>query len=160
MSVTRIPALVVAISAFLLAGCAATKSRVPVSDIGRRTIVFGGLGHPVGEELTIHGQKISEAHRNGPLEEGSFLVDTVDGQKLDVPVVVRVRGIHEWPGDTIATIRGYEVGTIRFEHIDDANYGPDDPRFKPHQVIWMFFEPQDVVQPKSLKIGDEVWSFY
>ncbi len=75
-------------------------------------------------------------------------------------MTIRVRGISEWPDDTVATVRGYEVGTIRFEHIDDANYAPDDPRFTPHQVVWMHFEPSRVIEPKSLKIGDERWSFY
>jgi hypothetical protein len=159
MTVTRIPILFFVVVALLLTGCAARRSRFPVTDVGRKMIILGGLLRPVGQEVTIHGHKMSEAHHNGPLEAGSFFVDAVDGEKLDHPVVLRVRGIHEWRGDTEATIRGYEVGTLRFEHIEDANYGPDDPRFTPHQVMWMHFEPQAVTQPKSLKIGDEKWSF-
>jgi len=155
----RTQVLIIGVLSVLLAGCTSTTSRVSVADIGRRAIVIGGLERPVGQEITIHGHKLSLAERNGPLEEGSFLVDAVDGQNVGGRVVVRVRGIHDWPGGTAATIRGYEVGTIRFERIEDANYGPDDPRFKPHQVIWMFFEPVEVVEPKMLKIGGEVWSF-
>ena len=87
---------------------------------------------------------------SGPNE---FRVDTVNGEKLESPTVVNVRGTDKWPSNTEATIRGYEAGDIRFEHIDDANYGPDDPRFKTHQVIWMSFEGVEVVKPTNLKLG-------
>lgn len=145
------------LSAMLCVGCAATNSRVPVADIGRGTIVLGGLGRPVGQEVSIHGHKLG---RHPMQSAGAFLVDLVDGQKLGHPVTIYGRGISEWPDDTEATVRGYEVATIRFEHIDDANYGPDDPRFRPHQVAWLHFEPSEVVEPKRLKIGDARWSFY
>lgn len=156
----RIQVVFLGVLSVLLAGCASNTSHFSVADIGTRAIVIGVLGWPVGQEITIHGHKLSLAERNGPLEKGSFLVDAVDGQKLGARVVIRVRGIQEWPVGTAATIRGYEVGTIRFERIEDANYGLDNPRFKPHQVIWMFFEPVQIVEPKALKLGGEAWSFY
>jgi hypothetical protein len=144
------PILIIAALAFMLAGCVANKSLVASSDIGRRTVILGDLGRPIGEEVTIHGRTQTPNIYNGG---ASFLVDSVDGQKLERSVALNVRGITGWVVGTEATIRGYEVGDIRFEHIDDLNFGPDDPRFKTHQVIWMSFEPLEIIAPKNLKIG-------
>ncbi len=94
------------------------------------------------------------------LDERSFVVDTVDGRTLDTPVVICVSGCGAWPDDTAATIRGHEVAVIRFEDIDDANYGTDDPRFKPHQIIILFFKTTAVVEPKTLSIENETGSYY
>jgi|SRR5579859_4629236 len=145
---------------FLVSGCAAERARVPVTDVGVRVLIVGRLSRPIGEEVVVQGHKLSEHERNGPLEAGSFLVASVGGERLAHPVIIRVRGIDAWRESTEATIRGYEVGTVRFERLDDANFGPDDPRFTPHQVMWMHFEPLEIVKPKNLKIAKEAWSFY
>jgi len=143
--------------AFLFAGCTTSAHRVPAVTIGRNTILMGCLGHQVGEEITIHGRK-SPYH---PMQAAtSFDVDTVDGLKLDSPVTICVSGSGRWPQNTVATIRGHEVAVIRFEDIYDANYGPDDPRFKPHQIIILFFEPTEIVEPKALSLENERGSYY
>jgi hypothetical protein len=149
MSVMRISVLILATFAFLLAGCVASKSRVPLADIGRKMVILGRLGRPIGEEVTIHGHKEPPRPMTGA---DCFRVDTVNGERLENPTVVNVRGTDKWPSNAEATIRGYEAGDIRFEHIDDLNYGPDDPRFKTHQVIWMNFEGVEVVKPANLKL--------
>src|SRR6266850_6204472 len=149
MSVARISVSILVTFTFLLASCASNRSRVPLVDIGRKTVVLGCLGRPIGEEVTIHG------HKEPPRPMSSldcFLVDTVNGEKLINPTVINVRGTDKWPSNAEATIRGYEAGDIRFEHIGDSNYGFDDPRFKTHQVIWMTFEGVEVVQPANLKL--------
>lgn len=150
MSVIRIPILTLAVFALLLAGCAATKQRIPLADVGSRTVILGCLGRPIGEEITIHGYKEPPRPMQG---SECFRVDTVNGERVERPTVINVRGIREWPSKTESTIRGYEAGDIRFEHITDANYGPDDPRFKTHQLIWMSFEGVEVIKPANLKLG-------
>ena len=160
MKAMRLAALIYGTVTMLLAGCAVTTSRVPVAHIGHGAILMGAFGEPVGQEITIGGHKLAQSECRGPLQEGSFRVDAVDGKKLHASVVLLVRGIGEWQEGASATLRGYEVATVRFETINDTNYGPDDSRFKPRQSVWMFFEPLEVIQPKSLKIGKEVWSFY
>jgi hypothetical protein len=135
-------------SASLLAGCVATKSRVPASDIGSQTIVLGRLGRPVGMGVTIHGHKLPRALKR---DTRSFFVDSVDGQKLDSPRVLMVRGIEEWPDNTEATISGYEVGVIQFGF--ERVSGPPDQQSR--QIMIMSFEPLEIIEPKTLKIGDE-----
>ncbi|HWY31454.1 MAG TPA: hypothetical protein VNX46_11895, partial [Candidatus Acidoferrum sp.] len=98
------PILIIAALAFMLAGCVANKSLVASSDIGRRTVILGDLGRPIGEEVTIHGRTQTPNIYNGG---ASFLVDSVDGQKLERSVALNVRGITGWVVGTEATIRGY-----------------------------------------------------
>ncbi len=40
-------------------------------------------------------------------------------------------------------------------HSYDGNGPPGDPdpRFKTYQIIWMSFEPLEIISPKNLKIG-------
>jgi len=124
--------------------------QVPLSDIGSRTVILGHLGLPIGEEVTIHG------HKPAPVSMAwyNFEVDTLNGEVLKHPVKIVVRGIEKWPTNTLATIRGYEAGDIRFEHNNDGNWGgAADLRFKTHQIIWMNFEGVEVVEPKNLKLG-------
>jgi hypothetical protein len=90
----------------------------------------------------------------------SFIVDSVDGQVLAKPVVICVTGCSSWPETAVATIRGHEVAVIRFEDIDDANYGPDDSRFKAHQINILFFKPTEIVEPKTLSFQYETGSYY
>ena len=142
---------------FLLAGCTTSARRVSAVTIGRQTIVMGCLGHQVGQEITIHGHKSVPRHMQ---DARSFVVDSVDGRTLDKPVVMRVSGSSAWPGNTVATIRGHEVAVIRFEDIDDANYGPDDPRFRPHQIIILFFSSTEIVEPKTLSLANENGLYY
>jgi hypothetical protein len=153
----RILHFILSAFALLFAGCTAPVHRVSAVSIGQQTIIMGCLGHQVGQEIIIHGHK--HPHRS-MLDGRSFVVDTVEGRALDRPVVIRVSGCSAWPDDTVATIRGHEVAVIRFEDIDDANYGPDDPRFKPHQIIILLFKPTEIVEPKTLSLENETGSYY
>ena len=152
MSIPRNPVLILVAISFMLAGCATTKSRVPLSDIGRQTVILGELGRPIGEEVTIHGHTQAP---NIPNHGTTFLADSVDGKKLERPVGLDIRGILGWPDGTEAIIRGYEFGRIQYLHSDDGNGPPGDPdpRFKTYQIIWMSFEPLEIISPKNLKIG-------
>jgi hypothetical protein len=134
----------------LLTGCAKPHQKIPLTEIGQRTIVLGLLGRPIGEELTIHGRKQTPRQDNGG---NSFLVDRVNGQKFDHPVGLNVLGINHWPEGTEATIRGYEDGEIRYEHIDDGNWSPDNPRFKPRQIILMTFAGT-AARPPNLELKE------
>src|ERR1700749_5051208 len=94
----------------LLAGCARPHHEISLADIGRSTVVLGELGRPIGEELTIHGRSQPPGGNNGG---ASFLVDRVNGKKLNQPLNLDVLGIDHWLEGTEATIRGYENGKIR-----------------------------------------------
>lgn len=131
----------------LLLGCAKPHRNIPLTEIGGRSIVFGLLGRPIGEELTIHGRTQEGSVYNGG---NNFLVDRVNGKILDRRIGLNISGIDHWPKGTEATIRGCEDAEIRYEHIDDGNWGPDDPRFKPRQIILMSFDAI-AVRPPNLE---------
>jgi hypothetical protein len=122
-------------------------AQLQAGEIGNRTIILGYLGHPIGEELTIHGKKLTHL----PLIE--FRVDTVNDKKLERTMGITIDGIDQWPDGTEATMRGYEVGEIRYQHMEDGNYGPDDPRFRSRQMIFLSFRPTKLLEPNGLKIA-------
>jgi hypothetical protein len=145
---------VVTLLCCLMTGCAAIKSQIPVSGIGRQAVILGELGRPIGEEVTIHGHKESPTMLNGV---HSFFVDILNGHKLEHPIGIDVDGIRGWPNNTEATIRGYEVGVILFEHAGDDNIAASagDTTFKPYQVISMSFKPLEIGEESYvIKSGD------
>jgi len=99
----RVSFLILALFAVVFAGCATTGARIPVTDIGERTVIMGDLRQPIGQEVTIYGYKFT----NGPYHD-CFRVETVDGRRLPTSTYVHIRGIAAWPDKTVATIRGYE----------------------------------------------------
>ena len=148
--------LFLALSGFVLWSETTSKSiavdvvpaaKVKASEIGNGIIILGDLGHPIGEDLTIHGTKTT----NGPGIE--FRVDKVNNQILDRSMGITIDGIDQWPDGTEATMRGYEVGTIRYLHLEDTNFGSNDPRYKLHQTIFLSFRPTKILEPKGLKIA-------
>jgi hypothetical protein len=149
------PSLLLALPAYLIWSITTPKAiaaepaptQMQAGEIGNRTIILGDLGHPIGEELTIHGKKVT----NGPLHQ--FRVDTVNNQLLEHSMAVNIEGIDQWSDGTEATMRGCELGEIRYRHIEDGNFGPDDPRFKSHQMIFLSFHPTKLLEPNGLKIA-------
>jgi hypothetical protein len=120
---------------------------VPVAEIGSKVLILGQLGVPIGETVTVSGVKKA----NGPLAD-YFWVDTVNGKKLSGVRGIQVEGIANWPDGTRATLRGHEVGTIRFLSLRDGNTDPRNKRFKPHQTIFLSFRVKTIVNPKNLKL--------
>jgi len=124
---------------------AAEPVTLPARDIGNTTIILGKFGRPIGEQVTVQGVK----RRNGPLTN-AFRVESVNG-KLQ-KVIIYIRGIEAWPEGTPATLRGYEVGTLRFLTDRETNL-PPDITFPPHQKLFLSFQVDEIVEPKDLKLA-------
>lgn len=120
---------------------------IPVAEIGSKALFLGQLGVPIGQAVTVSGEKKA----NGPLA-GSFWVDTINGKKLSGVRGIQVEGIANWPDGTRATLRGHEIGTIRFLSLRDTNLTPGNTRFKPHQTIFLSFRIKTILNPKNLKL--------
>jgi len=75
-----------------------------VTKVGKPPI--GALGLPLGTFAII------EAHTpaQSPMIGSPFEVDVVNGQHLDKPVIITIRGVPETKGDERVTLRGYETG--------------------------------------------------
>jgi hypothetical protein len=118
--------------------------------IGRDVVILGELGLPVGKETTISGRK-----RSIGKGEDTFDVETIDGK----PATVRsigVEGIDNWPDGTKATLRGNEVGLLRYLQLRETGFGRNDPRWKgPHQELFVSFHVSEVVAPAGLKVEQE-----
>jgi hypothetical protein len=123
--------------------------RISAGEIIGKYVITGALGVPIGEEVTIHGHKTRPA---GPDSGTEFLVDTINGNKLQPPAEVGIRGIEKWRYDQEATIRGYEIGTIRFLHAEDTNISPRE-KFTPRQVLLLNFRAIEVLGQANLKLG-------
>ncbi len=145
----RVSFFILPLFAVVFAGCATPGARIPVTDIGVRSVILGDLRRPIGQEVTIHGYKFT----NGPYRD-CFRVETVDGERLAPSTYVHIRGIAAWPDKTVATIRGYETGTIRYLHIEDTNYF-DESDLKPHQTIFLRFEALKIIEPAGISLGED-----
>jgi hypothetical protein len=130
---------------------ATRPSRVPGHEIGSGVIILGELGLPVGQETTVRGVKKSV----GPLQE-MFTVETIAGKAAPDGLRIQVDGIARWPDGTKATLRGNEVGTLRFVHLSETNFGPGDDRWKgPHQELFLSFHVSEVIAPHGLEVARE-----
>jgi hypothetical protein len=132
---------------------AAHHTAVSGDKIGDSVIVLGDLGLPVGQAVTIGGRK-ERAGRG----RGTFLVETIDGKPTSADLHTHVTGIRKWREGTKATLRGNEVGTLRFVTIGETNFtGPEDPRWKgPHQQLFLTFDVSQVVSPAGLEVGNTI----
>ncbi len=126
---------------------AAVARGVRAADVGAKTVILGELGRAVGEEVTIRGRKIRDGGR-GDL----FLVEAVDGRRLEQAVEVEIRGIAAWAEHTVATLRGCEIGTVRFARGENGNPRPS-AECKVGQRILLTFEVREVVEPAGLVMG-------
>jgi len=106
--------------------------------IGHGVSITGELGVPVGESVEISGTK-TYLHKFG-----NFTVEKINGTPVD-PITILVRRIESWPSGTAATFQGYEVGELRYLHIEATSYGRNDERWDgPYQHIFLSFEPRSV----------------
>jgi len=123
-------------------------TEVDADDVGTRISILGRLGVPIGEVVTITGEKV----RAGKTEEISFFVNAVNGQPLKERTTVRIKGIIDWPLGTKAEIRGQEKGTITFTDIRATGFGFDDTGFVLKQTIYLSFDADKVVAPRNLTL--------
>src|SRR5688500_18887598 len=91
----------------------APLSEVTHSDVGRTISITGILDRPVGEMLTIRGEKVY-APKGMVID---FEVNAVNGTALKQPMRVNIHGIVDWPLGTKAEIRGQEVGKVTYTDI-------------------------------------------
>jgi hypothetical protein len=151
----------VTVNRLLMAGCAAVlligagpaprPTTVPAAEIGKRLIIFGELGLPVGKDTEITGRKRSV----GPNRD-MFVVETIDGKPAPDGLRIQVNGIKKWPEETKATLQGCEVGTLRFVTEHEGNPARNDKRWKgPYQQLFLSFHVSVVVAPDGLKIESE-----
>ena len=118
---------------------------VYASAVGQGTVIMGMLGKPIGQEVTIHGRKVTN------LFTDLFVVDMIDGEKCTPSATIHVSGIENWPDNTQATLYGHEIGTIRFKGIGDTQLRPG-AKVKPVQMVILNFVTIKIVEPKGLKM--------
>jgi hypothetical protein len=149
----RLTCLAMAVVSFAL--CAADDPEKPtevtVNDVGRRVVICGNLGQPIGEEVTVRGRKVPA----GKGDQINFFVEAVNGQPLKPPTTIQVPRIIDWPIGTRAEIVGQEEGTITFTDIRNTALQNDDPRFVLRQKIYLHFKASVLKDPGDLKLGDE-----
>lgn len=117
-------------------------TKVNATEVGRKFVVQGQLGLPVGTIVTIRGDMV----QNGPFLE--LAVDTVDGKKLRGVVMLSVPETEDLAPGTRVVATGHEQGTLRFVTAEDTNVSPAEARrFVPHQHLFLTF-----VVSKKLRI--------
>ena len=147
LSIPAVALMLVALSASAQPANDPAKQSVTASDIGRRVIIIGDLNKPLGTYLTIEGVRPERGGmRNNPLE-----VDTIDGKKLDKPVIVDVRGTQQLPKEGRIVLRGYETGAMAGIPLDPlVKYDNDNLP----QAIYHFalmFTATEIKQPATLE---------
>ena len=142
--------LVIIVSLFCMAGKnkKEEKQKIAVTEICSKFEVIGRLGVPVGMGVKIKGYKKGK----GPLQN-YFLVEEINGVKIDRVIGVEINGIEKWKDNTQATLLGEEVGTIAYLHPYQTNIAPVDI-FTPYQTIFLKFKVYQIISPKGLKLAD------
>ncbi len=121
-------------------------TRFPANEIGKKLLIIGDLGVPLGEEVTISGEK----RKNGPLDEW-FWVEQLNGKRLAFRLGIQVNGISEWPDGTKASLVGFERGVVEYLHDYQTNIAPEAP-YTAHQTAFLGFVPSKIVSPKGLEL--------
>ena len=130
--------LALSVAAFLYAtgGMAQVDGDVPV----------GKLGLELGTYLTIEG-----VPPDNQMKAGNMIVGTVNGRKLDVPVLIQIQNVHALPAGVRCVLRGYESGKM----IGVPDQVARQEKIPLSQAKWQFFRffiATSVVEPKELKI--------
>lgn len=113
----------------------------------------GYLSSRLGEYLTIEGVRYEG---NGKVESNSLVVDMVNGEKLEKPLVIVVRNIR-LPAKTRCVLSGYEDGEMIGipPAVQEAfkRVGRTDIPMSSKGYQWRpYFVPLSAVQPRDLKI--------
>ena len=154
-------ALVLAAIVVALANVAAELKTITIDahQIGNNFVVRGYTGHLLGEEIIIKGHKYNYALRRdgrvgGVFGNGdrTFVVEAINDKKDGLSI--QVEGIESWPDQTAATLRGYEQCSIRYLQADDSK-PPKGPDFKPYQEAFTTFHVTEIIEPKTLQLGNE-----
>jgi hypothetical protein len=157
---TRFTLIFAAIGVALVSVAAqVTAVKIEANQIGGTYLATGYTGYLLGEEITIRGHKTSIAVRGTGLIGGirgtgdsTFQVEEINDKKQVLPI--QVEGIESWPDKTAATLRGYEQGYIRFLHLEDTKL-PKGSDFVPRQVAFVTFHVTEIIEPKTLQLGNE-----
>jgi hypothetical protein len=119
-------------------------------DIGRSLLIVGQTGKPIGETILVRGVKKTRA--KGPA--ATFEAATVNGQKL--VTILNAPAIAHWPDGTQAVLRGREVGRVGFRYGHQLGLQPKEAAsYQAHQDIILEFVPDEVVEPRELKLRSE-----
>lgn len=120
------------------------------SGAGTEYVIIGELGLPVGEEITIQGERITLLP---DVYCTAFVVDAVNGTKLGTPKTIAIDNITGFPVGTRVTLKGHEYGTLKQLTSKRTNVSPQEARnVKPRQKLFLRFYPIQVIQPGGLKL--------
>ncbi len=116
----------------------------------------GFIKEQLGIYLTIEGVLYEG---NGKVESNSLMVDTVDGKKLDKPIVILVRNVR-LPAKTRCVLKGYELGAMigrpGAEYVAYKELGKDPQELRNRDATgfqWRpYFVPLIAVEPKGLEV--------
>jgi hypothetical protein len=121
----------VVVIALPLIGADTVMQHVPVKDIGTKFIIEGELGKPLGTFLNIEGVK-----HPGPLKGSAFDVDTIDGVKIEKPLIIGIQGDTEMDAGVRYTLRGYESGAMESSPMDPLKQYSSQPQQSYHFAHW------------------------
>ena len=116
----------------------------------------GFIKEQLGIYLTIEGVLYDG---NGKVESNSLVVDTVDGKKLEKPILILVRNVR-LPAKTRCILKGYELGAMigrpGAEYAAYKELGKDPQELRNRDAIgfqWRpYFVPLIAAEPKGLEV--------
>ena len=103
-------------------GSSETASTIGVADIGKKLVVIGTLGLPLGTTVTISGRYVGAARLQ-------FDVERLNGKKCDYRLMLDYPEIEKWREGTRATVEGHEFGMLS-AGFEFSNSTLNDPRNK------------------------------
>lgn len=123
-----------------------TASVVPLSDVGRKVVILGRLGVPMGTTVRITGRV--------ELRKGSdFTVETVNATNRLTAIIVE--GLGTWPEGTRLTLEGHESGKISLLAYMGHSLCFGAPQLG-WQAIQTTFYPIRILEPVEASVSD--WS--
>jgi len=150
-------AIIASLGLFLVStGCTPSGSgpeiaqRAVETDTPRARESTGRLGHPIGAYLTIEGSVARMV--KGGARAGMLWVDTVNGERLESPICIRIDNVRALPMDVRCTFKGYEsgrwIGVPRQVLEAEDRPGP--------QAAWQFqryFVVTKVLSPEGIELS-------
>jgi hypothetical protein len=117
----------------------------------------GFLNDRLGTYLTIEGVLYDG---KGKVESNSLVVDTVDGRKLDKPLVILVKNV-QLPAKKRCILKGYELGEMigrppaEYDLTKELGQDPEElARRDATPWNWRpYFVPLIAVEPKGLEVS-------
>ena len=87
-------------------------------DIGKKVVVIGQLGLPIGRTVTVSGYYVGAG-------QTLFQVETVNGQKSDCQIMLKHADTEKPDEGHKATLEGYEFGTLSSTLENGTTYPTD-----------------------------------